>query len=119
MAPFQQETDDLRRDMQAEKDLITSRSREETGKPGGANWTDLPLFLRRTRANDRHAIIGPEALAAAKAAGRKRAIFSNEFDLFHESACRQMLPKFLEQLGVDCIAVPEHADIHNSDVWSR
>lgn len=98
MGPFDPEADPLWRAMQA--DEITERDywhqrALETGRLVGEEWTSLPQFLQRIRGDDPEAIIRPEALAAigaAKAAGRKLAILSNELDLFYGTGLREKLP---------------------------
>lgn len=95
--PFDPATDPLWRAMQAEeiseRDYWHIRARE-TGELIGENW-DTPQFMRRIRGDDPAAGIRPEALAAidaAKAAGRKLAILSNELDLFNGPEFRGKLP---------------------------
>ena len=98
MGPFDPATDPLWRSMQAaeisERDYWHVRARE-TGELLGESWDTLPQFLRRICGDDPTAGIRPEALAAidaAKAAGRKLAILSNELDLFNGPEFRTRLP---------------------------
>jgi putative hydrolase of the HAD superfamily len=61
----------------------------------GEDWTEMQTFVRRARGADVAAVIRPEAVAtieAAKAAGVRLAILSNELDLFYGADFRQRLP---------------------------
>ncbi len=96
--PFDPEHDGLWRDMQAdrisERDYWMARTRE-VGRLVGENWDTMETFVNRARGADVLAVIRPEAVAAieaAKAAGCKLAILSNELDLFYGSAFRDRLP---------------------------
>jgi putative hydrolase of the HAD superfamily len=98
LGPFDPATDQLWRSMQAgeisERDYWYRRARE-TGRLVGEDWATLPEFLQRVRGDDPASVIRPEALAAieaAKAAGRKLAILSNELDLFYGADFRERLP---------------------------
>jgi len=102
MGPFDPASDQLWRDMQAdritERDYWYERARE-TGRLVGEDWQTLPQFLQRIRGDDPTAIIRPEALAAidaARTAGRKIAILSNELDLFYGAGFREKLPFLAE-----------------------
>ena len=102
MGPFDPASDQLWRDMQAdritERDYWYERARE-TGRLVGEDWQTLPQFLQRIRGDDPAAIIRPEALAAidaARSAGRKLAILSNELDLFYGAGFREKLPFLAE-----------------------
>jgi putative hydrolase of the HAD superfamily len=64
----------------------------------GEDWRDMQTFIRRGRGNDPLRNTRPEALAtikAAKEAGCKLAILSNELDLFYGPEMRKKLT-FLE-----------------------
>lgn len=105
MGPFDPSADPLWQAMQAgeitERDYWHERARE-TGAMVGERWDSLPVFLRRIRGDDPIAAIRPEALAAidaAKAAGKKLAILSNELDLFYGPEFRTKLP-FLEKFDL-------------------
>lgn len=96
--PFDPATDAPWQAMQAgeigERDYWALRARE-TGALVGEVWDTLPKFLQRIRGTDPAAAIRPEALraiAAAKAAGRRLAILSNELDLFYGPEFRAKLP---------------------------
>jgi putative hydrolase of the HAD superfamily len=98
LGPFDPDGDPLWRAMQAgamsERDYWYRRA-NETGKLIGEDWTTLPQFLQRVRGDDPSTVIRPEAIAAigaAKAAGRKLAILSNELDLFYGAGFRDRLP---------------------------
>ncbi|UWU30878.1 HAD-IA family hydrolase (plasmid) [Rhizobium sp. WSM1274] len=103
--PFDVDTDPLWRDMQAgvitERDYWTTRARE-TGRLVGRDWDTLPPFLTAVRGNDPSEVIRPEALeaiGAAKRAGHRLAILSNELDLFYGKEFRAKLP-FLADFDV-------------------
>lgn len=71
---------------------------DRVGKMVGEEWRDMQTFIRRGRGNDPLRNTRPEALAtihAAKAAGCKLAILSNELDLFYGPEMRKRLT-FLE-----------------------
>ena len=96
--PFDPQTDPLWRAMQAdeisERDYWTTRTRE-VGRLVGEDWQSMQTFVQRARGADVQAVIRPEAVAAihaAKAAGCKLAVLSNELDLFYGSDFRQRLP---------------------------
>jgi putative hydrolase of the HAD superfamily len=96
--PFDPETDDVWRRMQAgeitERDYWTHRM-HETGALVGETWTEFPQFVGRVRGADPAAVIRPEALLAieaARLAGKKLAILSNELDLFYGKDFRDKLP---------------------------
>ena len=96
--PFDPDSDPLWRDMQAdrisERDYWLARTRE-VGCLLGEDWTEMQTLVRRARGADPQAVIRPEALAAitaARAAGHRLAILSNELDLFYGADFRQRLP---------------------------
>lgn len=96
--PFDPSTDPLWQDMQADKlserDYWLTRTRE-VGRLLGEDWDRMETFVQRARGADVEAVIRPEAVAtihAAKAAGCKLAILSNELDLFYGADFRQRLP---------------------------
>lgn len=96
--PFDPATDPLWQDMQADKlserDYWLARTRE-VGSLLGEDWDRMETFVQRARGADVEAVIRPEAVAtihAAKAAGCKLAILSNELDLFYGADFRQRLP---------------------------
>jgi putative hydrolase of the HAD superfamily len=77
-----------------ERDYWTTRARE-TGRLVGKDWQTLPPFLSAVRGNDPSQVIRPEALQAidaAKRAGHRLAILSNELDLFYGKEFRTKLP---------------------------
>lgn len=96
--PFDPAGDALWRAMQAEeiseRDYWLSRSRE-VGALLGEDWQRMEQLVQRARGADVDAVIRPEAVAAiraAKAAGRRLAILSNELDLFYGEGFSQRLP---------------------------
>ena len=96
--PFDPQTDPLWLAMQAdeisERDYWTTRTRE-VGRLVGEDWQSMQTFVQRARGADVQAVIRPEAVAAihaAKAAGCKLAVLSNELDLFYGADFRQRLP---------------------------
>jgi putative hydrolase of the HAD superfamily len=116
--PFDPAADPLWRAMQAleisERDYWHIRARE-TGALVGEPWDAFPQFVRRIRGADPLAAMRPEALAAiaaAKAAGRKLAILSNELDLFYGADIRAKLP-FLA--GFDLIVDATYTKILKPD----
>lgn len=95
--PFDPATDPLWQDMQADKlserDYWLARTRE-VGRLLGEDWDRMETFVQRARGADVGAVIRPEAVAtihAAKAAGCKLAILSNELDLFYGADFRLRL----------------------------
>jgi putative hydrolase of the HAD superfamily len=89
MGPFDPAHDPLWQRMQAneisERDYWLNRTRE-VGALVGETWERMETFVTRARAADPDAAIRPEAVAAieaAKRAGKKVAILSNELDLFY------------------------------------
>lgn len=96
--PFDPATDPLWQDMQAEKlserEYWMTRTRE-VGRLLGEDWNKMETFVQRARGADVEAVIRPEAVSiicAAKAAGKKLAILSNELDLFYGADFRRRLP---------------------------
>ncbi|QBM27110.1 HAD family hydrolase [Hydrogenophaga pseudoflava] len=95
--PFDPATDPLWQDMQAEKlserDYWMARTRE-VGRLLGEDWDKMETFVQRARGADVEAVIRPEAVSiicAAKAAGKKLAVLSNELDLFYGAGFRRRL----------------------------
>ncbi len=93
--PFDPDSDPLWRDMQAglisERDYWLMRTRE-VGRQVGENWDRMETLVTRARGADPAASIRPEAVAsieAAKAAGCRLGIISNELDLFYGRELRQ------------------------------
>lgn len=96
--PFDVASDPLWRAMQAEeiseRDYWMARTRE-VGRLVGEDWNRMETFVQRSRGADVEAVIRPEAVAtihAAKAAGCRLAILSNELDLFYGKDFRDRLP---------------------------
>jgi len=96
--PFDPDTDPLWRSFQAgeisERDYWMTRTRE-VGRLVGEDWDRMDQMLRRARGADLMRSIRPEALdaiATAKAAGKRLAILSNELDLFYGADFRDKLP---------------------------
>lgn len=105
MGPFDPANDPLWQSMQkgeiSERDYYYARARE-TGALVGEQWNTLPQFLQRIRGADPINALRPEALKsikAAKLAGRKIAILSNELDLFYGKEFRTKLP-FIKELDL-------------------
>jgi putative hydrolase of the HAD superfamily len=96
--PFDPSSDALWRDVQAdrisERDYWMARTRE-VGRLVGEDWDRMDTFVQRARGADVQAVIRPEAVTAihaAKAAGCRLAILSNELDLFYGADFRARLP---------------------------
>lgn len=96
--PFDPAHDPLWRDMQAdrisERDYWHARTRE-VGRLLGEDWDRMETFVQRARGADVEAVIRPEAVAAihaAREAGCRLALLSNELDLFYGAGFRQRLP---------------------------
>ncbi|MGO4607689.1 HAD-IA family hydrolase [Variovorax sp. 2RAF20] len=96
--PFDPASDSLWRDMEAdrisERDYWMARTREVSHLLG-ENWDRMETFVQRARGADVEAVIRPEAVtavAAAKSAGCKLAVLSNELDLFYGADFRRQLP---------------------------
>ena len=103
--PFDPATDPLWRDMQAdritERDYWYARTRE-VGALIGQDWTQLSDLVKAVRADAPAEVIRPEFLdtiEAARAAGLRLAVLSNELDLFYGADFREKLP-FLRQFEV-------------------
>lgn len=95
--PFDLASDPLWADMQAdrlsERDYWMARTRE-VGRLVGEDWDRMETFVQRARGADVEAVIRPEAVAAihaARAAGCRLAILSNELDLFYGADFRHRL----------------------------
>lgn len=96
--PFDPATDPLWQRMQnrdiTERDYWMERTRE-TGRLIGEDWTDMKTFVQRARGAEPDLVLRPEArqtILAAKAAGVKLAILSNELDLFYGVDFRKRVP---------------------------
>ena len=95
--PFDPAGDPLWTRMQAreisERDYWMERTRE-TGRLVGEDWTDMKTFVQRARGAEAELVLRPEArdtILAARAAGLKLAILSNELDLFYGADFRDRL----------------------------
>lgn len=103
--PFDPDGDPLWQSMQ--EDEITERQywqqrTSDVAALAGEDWTEMAQFVVAARGADPMPIIRPEALDAIKAArqaGCRLAILSNELDLFYGRQFRSKLP-FLEQFDV-------------------
>ena len=102
--PFDPASDPLWQELEAgritERDYWLARTRE-VGALLGEKWERMETFVARARGADPDAVIRPEAVAAieaAKAAGCRIAILSNDLDLFYGRELRQR------------VAVLRHAD---------
>ncbi len=96
--PFDPDGDELWCAMQAdrisERDYWAKRARQ-TGELVGETWNTMAKFVAATRGGNPASVIRPEAVAAigaAKSAGRKLAVLSNELDLFYGAGFRHKLP---------------------------
>lgn len=96
--PFDPAGDPLWTRMQAreisERDYWMERTRE-TGRLVGEDWTEMKTFVQRARGAEAELVLRPEAretILAAKAAGIKLAILSNELDLFYGVEFRKRFP---------------------------
>lgn len=96
--PFDPAGDALWREMQAdrisEREYWMARTLE-VGRLVGEEWDRMETLVRRARGDDPAAVIRPEAVGAveaAKAAGFRLAILSNELDLFYGKDFRTRLP---------------------------
>jgi putative hydrolase of the HAD superfamily len=96
--PFDPSTDPLWQRMQnreiTERDYWLERTRE-TGRLVGEDWADMKTFVQRARGAEPDLVLRPEAretILAAKAAGMKLAILSNELDLFYGVDFRKRFP---------------------------
>lgn len=96
--PFDPAGDPLWTRMQAreisERDYWMERTRE-TGRLVGEDWSDMKTFVQRARGAEAELVLRPEAretILAAKAAGIKLAILSNELDLFYGVEFRKRFP---------------------------
>ena len=103
--PFNPGSDPLWQDLQldkiTERDYWLIRTRE-VGTMLGERWDNMETFVQRARGDDPQNAIRPEmqtVILAAKTAGLKLAILSNELDLFYGPALRAKL-KLLEQFDV-------------------
>ncbi len=106
--PFAPDEDALWAAMQAgemsERDYWMRRM-SEVGALVGETWTEFPQFIASARGDDPEAVIRPEfreAIARARAGGKRLAILSNELDLFYGKGFRDrlsFLPEF--ELVVD------------------
>ena len=116
--PFDADGDPLWQSMQdgdiTERDYWLARTRE-VGLLVGESWDRMETFVTRARGADPAAMIRPQAIAAAqaaKAAGCKLAILSNELDLFYGRELRQRVP-VLRQF--DCIVDATYTGILKPD----
>ncbi|MBT9370005.1 HAD-IA family hydrolase [Rhizobium sp. CSW-27] len=96
--PFDPASDPLWFSMQnreiTERDYWMERTRE-VGRLVGEDWTDMKTFVQRARGADADLVLRPEArdaILAAKKAGLRLAILSNELDLFYGVEFRRRFP---------------------------
>lgn len=96
--PFDPGSDPHWQDMQAdrisERDYWMIRTRE-TGALVGQDWQNMSDFVRAARGAEPDKVIRPECVAtvhAAKSAGHRLAVLSNELDLFYGAEFRARLP---------------------------
>ena len=116
--PFDPAGDPLWREMQAgllaERDYWLARTREG-GALLGEKWEYMETFGARARGADPDAMIRPEAVAAieaAKAAGCRVAILSNELDLFYG---RELRSRVAVLRHADCIVDATYTGILKPD----
>ncbi len=116
--PFDAGSDPLWRDMEAgrlsERDYWLARTRE-VGALLGEDWDRMETFVVRARGADPDAVIRPEAVAAieaAKAAGCRIAILSNELDLFYGRELRSRVAVLRQ---ADCIVDATYTGILKPD----
>ncbi|MHA7776797.1 HAD-IA family hydrolase [Roseibium sp. M-1] len=103
--PFDPASDPLWQAMQAdeisERDYWRRRT-EEVADLTGNDWREMADFVKAARGADPDAVMRPEALAtiaAAKHAGCRLAVLSNELDLFYGADFREKLA-FLKDFDV-------------------
>lgn len=96
--PFDPASDPLWVSMQnreiTERDYWMERTRE-VGRLVGEDWTDMKTFVQRARGADADLVLRPQArdaILAAKKAGLRLAILSNELDLFYGVEFRRRFP---------------------------
>ena len=96
--PFNPSTDQLWQSMQrgeiSERDYWMTRT-QEVAKLVNRPWSSMMEFVQAARGADAEQVLRPEArhsILAAKAAGVKLAILSNELDLFYGVAFREIFP---------------------------
>lgn len=116
--PFDPASDDAWRDQQAgrisERDYWLLRARD-TGALLGETWTDMRTLVRRARGADPDRVARPETVAlieAARAAGRRLAILSNELDLFYGADLRGRMACLR---GFDAIVDATHTGVLKPD----
>jgi putative hydrolase of the HAD superfamily len=116
--PFDPAGDALWRDMQAgrisERDYWLARARE-VGRLVGEEWERMETLVTRCRGADPASAVRPEAVAAveaARAAGCRLAILSNELDLFYGRELRQRV-ELLRHF--DCIVDATYTGILKPD----
>ena len=116
--PFDPDSDPLWQDMQAgrvsERDYWLARTRE-VGLQVGENWNRMETLVTRARGADPAASIRPEAILAieaAKAAGCRLAILSNELDLFYGRELRKRVDVLRH---FDCIVDATYTEILKPD----
>ncbi len=116
--PLDPEGDELWREMQAgritERDYWAVRARE-VGQLLGERWDRIETLVSRARGADPDSAIRPEAVAAvaaARAAGCRLAILSNELDLFYGAEVRERVDVLRQ---ADCIVDASHTGILKPD----
>lgn len=116
--PFDAAGDPLWQDMQAgrisERHYWLVRT-QEVGLLLGESWDRMETLVTRARGADPASVIRPQAIAAveaAKAAGCRLAILSNELDLFYGTTLRQGVPILRD---FDCIVDATYTGILKPD----
>jgi putative hydrolase of the HAD superfamily len=116
--PFDPASDPLWQELEdghiTERDYWLVRTRE-IGALLGEDWERMETFVVRARGADPDAVIRPEAVAAieaAKAAGCRVAILSNELDLFYG---RELRSRVAVLRHADCIVDATYTGILKPD----
>lgn len=116
--PFDAAGDPLWQAMQAgrisERDYWMART-QEVGLMLGETWDRMETLVTRARGADPASVIRPQAIAAvdaAKAAGCRLAILSNELDLFYGRTLRKRVPILRK---FDCIVDATYTGVLKPD----
>ena len=105
----------MQRDEISERDYWAARAREIGEAAGESNW-DVPTLLSRLRPEYPNDIVRPEMrrlIVAARAAGIRVGVLSNEFELFHGP---EMLERIEIMRDMDAIVDATHTKILKPDL---
>jgi putative hydrolase of the HAD superfamily len=105
----------MQRDEISERDYWAARAREIGEAAGESNW-DVPTLLSRLRPGDPNDIVRPgmwRLIVAARAAGIRVGVLSNEFELFHGPG---MLERIEVMRDMDAIVDATHTKILKPDL---